>query len=408
MKTPSLLALLFATSLATAAEKTTSDVWSYTGRDLFPSMIIATATVDWNGDEQMAEDKKTADDPKLKKDEVAIYGDENGIIAAELDQVPAGAQVSVEIAGEGFLKPSKWSGVIKKGHDFCRVFPKAVWDYAALHQVTQQRPATVTVKVTVNGEALPEVNETVVLRSIKDCPYYILIDEDGEDIDDLSWMFAAYVNENHPWIDGLLKEALDAGRESGLIQSFDGYQSGDPEVVLAQVFAIWNALQRRDIKYSSITTTTPSKFAVCQTVRFLDDSVQNAQANCVDGSVLMASILRKIGIDVYLVMVPGHCFLAFATSEDDDADIYGLETTMLGQDNLKPVKDLPKLPAKIKQKEFKASRGTFESALDTGNESLEEHWDEFESGEDPNIQLISIEDAREMGIMPLASGKKKE
>jgi hypothetical protein len=403
-----LLSLFSAVSLGFAQDAPEVDVWSYTGRDLFTSMIIATATMDWNGDEQLAEDKKTPDDPKLKKDDIAVYGDENGLIAAELTNVPKGAKISVEMSGDGFLKPSKWKGTMKRAYDIVHIFPKAVWDYAALHQVLEQRPANVTIKVTIDGEEMPEVNETVVLRAINDCPFYILFDEAGEEFDDISFMFAAFVNENHPWIDGLLKEALEIGRDAEIIESFDGYQSEDPEVVMAQVFAVWNALQRRGIKYSSITTTTPSKYASCQTVRFLDESIQNTQANCVDGSVLMASILRKIGIDVYLVMVPGHCFLAYMDGEGDDAGLIGLETTMLGQDNLKPLKDLPKLPAKLKQKELNASFKTFEAAIDAGLESLEEHSEAFDSGDDPDVQLISIEDARDLGIMPLASGKKKE
>lgn len=403
-----LLSLFSAVSLSFAQDAPEVSVWSYTGPDLFTSMIIATATMDWNGDVQIAEDKKGPDDPKLKKDDIAVYGDENGLIAAELTNVPKGAKISVEMSGDGFLKPSKWKGTMKRAYDIVHIFPKAVWDYAALHQVHEQRPANVTIKVTVNDEELPEVNETVVLRSINDCPFYILFDEAGEDFDDISFMFAAYVNENHPWIDGLLKEALDIGKEQEIIESFDGYQSEDPEVVMAQVFAIWNALQRRGIKYSSITTTTPSKYASCQSVRFLDESVEHTQANCVDGSVLMASILRKIGIDVYLVMVPGHCFLAFMDGEGDDAGLIGLETTMLGQDNLKPVKELPNMPAKLKQKEFNASFKTFTNAIDAGNESLDEHSEAFDSGDDPDVQLISIEDARDLGIMPLASGKKKQ
>jgi phosphoribosylamine-glycine ligase len=31
----------------------------------------------------------------------------------------------------------------------------------------------------------------------------------------------------------------------------------------------------------------------------------------------------------------------------------------------------------------------------------------LDSGEDPNIQLISISDARELGIMPIATGQEK-
>ncbi len=400
---PSLLLLLSSTTLLVA--ETTFAPWSYTEQDLFPSAIVSTATVDWNGDEQNAEDKKTEDDPKLKKKDIPIYGDENGWLAVDLTGLPKGSQVQVEIAVEGFMKPSKWKGkvtkVTKEGE--ARIFPKAAWNYDALLKVRQQRPVNVSYKVTVNGTELDEITETCVMKSVNDCPFYVLWDEDGEDFDDFSWLFAAYVNENHPEVDVILKEAL----ESGLVSGFTGYQSEDPKEVMMQVFAVWNALQRRGIKYSDVSTTTPSKFVVCQTVRFLDDSIAATQANCVDGSVLMASILQKIGIHAYLVMVPGHCFLAFDSGEGEDDEIIGLETTMLGNNTLKPVKEIPNLPEKVKLKEFQQSYKTFSNAVKTGNASLEEHAEAFESEEDPNVQLISISDVRELGIMPIASAKEK-
>jgi hypothetical protein len=400
--------LLVAAAQSSAIE---FEPWSFTERDLFPSAIISTATVDWNGDENSAEDKKTEDDPAPRKKEIPIYGDENGWLAVALFDVPAGAEVTVTIEVEGYMKPSKWTGVIERKRKEVRIFPKGKWDYAALHKVKQQKPVTATFNVTVDGEALEEQSETCVLKSMNDCPFYVLWDEDGEEFDDFSWVFAAYVNENHPEIDGILKEALD----SGLIDSFTGYQSGNPDEVVAQVFAIWNVLQRRGIKYSDVSTTTPSKFVVSQTVRFVEDTIHATQANCVDGSVLMASVLRKIGIDSHLVMVPGHCFLAFRLTNEEvefedmfaeDSDLLGLETTMLGQDKLKPTQELVKLPEKMKAKQFEASFKTFNSALETGTGSLMEHADAMISGENPNIQLISIKEARELGIMPIAAGEK--
>lgn len=396
------ISFLLLSATALLAEPTFAP-WSYTEKDLFPSALVSTATVDWNGDEQAAEDKKTEDDPKLKKRDIPIYGDENGWLAVELTGLPKGALVEAEISIDGFMKPSKWKGKVAKTtkEGEARIFPKAAWDYEALLKVRQQRPVNVTYKVTVNGTALDEVTETCVIKSINDCPFYVLWDEDGEDFDDFSWIFAAYVNENHPEVDVILKEAL----ESGLVSSFDGYQSEDPKQVMMQVFAVWNALQRRGIKYSDVSTTTPSKFVVSQTVRFLDDSIAATQANCVDGSVLMASILQKIGINSYLVMVPGHCFLAFDSGEGEDDNIIGLETTMLGNDELKPVNEIPNLPQKMKLKEFQASYRTFSNAVKTGNEALEENAEAFENEEDPNVQMISIADAREFGIMPIASTK---
>ncbi len=112
-----------------------------------------------------------------------------------------------------------------------------------------------------------ELNETVVLRSINDCPFYVKLDDNGEQLDDISVTFAAYVNENHPWIDGLLKEALVGAKGSGL-NGFTGYQSGTQEEVLLQVFAVWHALQRRGIKYSDVSTTTPSKSVYSQPFGF--------------------------------------------------------------------------------------------------------------------------------------------
>lgn len=386
---------------------------SYTGNDLFPSFIIATASVDWNGEEQRAEDKKDENDPELEEGETPIFGDENGSVGVEISNVEEGTNLTVEIEGDGFLKKSKWEGEIDSDYESIIVYPKAKWDYDSLRACTQQKPANLRIKVSVDDEVIAEIDETVQLRSINDCPFYVKLDNDDENsIEDISVTFAAYVNENHPWIDGILKEALDAAKEPGVIDSFTGYQSGDSDEVISQVFAIWNALQRRGIKYSDVSTTIPSKLVYSQTVRMLDETIKSSQANCVDGSVLMASILRRIGLDAHLVMVPGHCFLGFSDGNKDSPKMYFLETTMLGSDDLQPVSELPDLPDSIKQEEFEASFNTFVAALEQGKETYEENEAAFKSNEDPDTQLISISDARTMGVMPLsgptnATPKKK-
>lgn len=399
---PSLL--LCCTFASWSQAEVTFDPWSYTDQELYPSALISTATVDWNGDDQDAEDKKTADDPKPKKKDLPIYGDENGWLAVDLTGLPKNASVEVSISIDGYLRPSTWKGkvsrITKAGE--ARIFPKALWDYEALLKVRQQRPVNVTFKATVNGVDLPETNETYVMRSLNDCMFYVLWDEDGEDFDDFSWLFAAYVNENHPEVDLILKEAL----KSGIVSDFDGYQSEDPKQVMMQVFAVWNALQRRGIKYSDVSTTLPSKFVISQTVRFLDDSVRATQANCVDGSVLMASVLSKIGITSYLVMIPGHCFLAFDLGDDENAKRIGLETTMLGNDEIRSVEEIANLTETAKLAEFKKSYKTFGAAVKFGNANLKKYKTKLEDDSedaDPEIQIISIPDARDFGIMPIAT-----
>lgn len=61
------------------------------------------------------------------------------------------------------------------------------------------------------------------------------------------------------------------------------------------------------MRYSNITTEVATNGIVSsQHVRLIDKSLNNGQANCVDGSVLLASRLRKIDIEPVLVNVPGH------------------------------------------------------------------------------------------------------
>lgn len=382
---------------AKAVKQPTYETWSYTDEDLYPGAIISAATVDWNTDE---EDEEA---------EIGTYGDENGWLGIVLYDAPKGAKVTVEISADGgWMKPSTLSIVTEDNDDEVLIIPKGVFDYDALRQVKQQKPVNVTTKVTINGIALEETTETHLLRSVNECPFAVYYGDD-EEPDDISYLFAGYVNENHPWIDGLLKEAL----ATGIVDSFDGYQSGDRDKVLAQVFAIWHVLEKRGLKYSDITATPPSKTVASQYVRFLDDSIENKQANCVDGTVLMASILTKISLNAHLVLVPGHCYLAFDLKEDDETgrSTVALETTMLGTKDVDPLDSLTKLSVKSRAKlnaiakSRKVSVLSFANAFEVGTSDYKENAAEFEEDGDPDYVRVSISDARDLGIMPISAGR---
>ena len=372
---------------------------SFTGKEIFPSALISTATVDWNGDEQFAEDKKTDDDALLRKSDVPIYGDENGWLGIRFEGLKKEANVTVEINADGFMKASKWQGTITavSPDGDALVKPKALWDYEALIKLRQERPINVVFSASVDGNALPDVTETYTLRSINDCPLYITNDKAGNDVTNLSFLFAAYVNENHPRVQDILKEAL----ECRLVDKMDGYLSDDPKQVVLQVLAIWNALQRRGIKYSNVAATTPGDRVFSQSVRFLDQSIDANQANCVDGTVLMASVLQKIGIKSHLVLIPGHCFLAFDPAPNSAALPIGLETTMLGNNELTEVKKMDLLPSQDQLKEYQDSVKTFVEAVAVGNDTIKKYARKLQGNEDARFRFISIEDARDLGIMPI-------
>lgn len=198
-------------------------------------------------------------------------------------------------------------------------------------------------------------------------------------------MYAAYVNENHPMIDALLQAAL----KHGVVDSFDGYQRGEQEV-MKQVFAVWNVFQNRGIKYSSITTpSAESERVLSQHVRMIGDSFRYQQANCVDGSVLFASVFRKIGLHPLLVTIPGHCFVGFFLDDKKTKPLF-IETTLLGNTDLsKAGGSLGKLSESWRvQKQHEASYQGFSHACEFGGS-------EFKKYQSPavrkDIHLIDID-----------------
>ncbi len=140
MKILRLAALTFGLTLTPAAAGAPSfETWSYTGTDIYPSALIATATVDWHGEEgdseEDAEEDADADEPDPA--EVPVLGDLNGWIGARLFDVPEGAKIKVEVSSEGWMKPSRTEVTVDEAHDEIIIFPKGVFDFNALGKIRQ-------------------------------------------------------------------------------------------------------------------------------------------------------------------------------------------------------------------------------------------------------------------------------
>ncbi|HEX8897531.1 MAG TPA: hypothetical protein VF751_02440, partial [Chthoniobacterales bacterium] len=161
------------------------------------------------------------------------------------------------------------------------------------------------------------------------------------------------------------------------------------------------------LQYSS-TTATPggSETVQSQFVRFIDQSLGNTQANCVDGSVLFASLLRKISIEPFLVTIPGHMYVGFYLGAGKSQFI-GLETTVLGladvADEKKPAD--PAALTALRDKVDAAIRTrrdwkTFAKAIQIGTEDLTKNKAKLDAA-DANYQWIDLAEARTQGIMPI-------
>ena len=391
------LALLGPTGRADEVEWSTE---ANMDRQLFPSLLIATAT------QRPVED----DEEEAKEPDPYVLGDQFGLVGVSIKAPKANAQVTVTLKENELMAAATWSGELaEEGKDYS-IAPKVNYKFDRLRKVTQQVPMNVTLELDVDGEFAGEKTETLQVRSINDCPYAVSNTEETVDEEnatagstEMGWMFAAYVNENHPMLDKVLQEALE-----GKIVSGFRVTTHEHDETLKQVFAVWSALQKRGIQYSS-TTTTPggSETVKSQYVRFIDQSLTNTQANCVDGSVLLASILRKISIEPFLVTVPGHMYVGFYLGAGK-SQFVALETTVIGLPDVAEEKR-PGEPASLtalRDKLEPAVRGrrdwkTFAKAVQTGTEDLAKNKEKIDAA-DPNYQWIDLAQARADGIMPIS------
>ncbi len=198
--------------------------------------------------------------------------------------------------------------------------PSLKWKYDILRRLRQPGTVDLTFTCYINDEEVDIKNLRLAYRSVNECPLSLLYEGHASDF---RWLFAAYVNEDHPYIAQILSDILAQGNVSRL----SGYQNG-AQAVRDQVFAVWYYVLDRGIAYSSITcTSNPSPRANVQHIRFFDEVYDTRQANCVDACVFFASILRKIGLKPVIFVEPCHAYLGYYTDKNRK-NIALLETTI--------------------------------------------------------------------------------
>jgi hypothetical protein len=253
----------------------------------------------------------------------AAYPEYARCLSIDLRNLPRSGSLQLRIDSVLFLRPLQVGFEAPGGS--ATLTPELPWNFDALRRTTQVGPQSFIATLLVDGRSEAEAALVCTVHSINEAVSRIFISSTGQ-WQDTSVCFAAFVNEDHPWINLVLQEAI-AG---GAVRAFTGYQSG-LQGVLAQVQAVWEVLAARGLSYVNVATDSGSSPLVStQYVRFLDQSVHDQGANCVDASVLFCSILRRIGLRPVLLFRPGHCFVAFYDSAEAGR-LVAFEPTMLGQ-----------------------------------------------------------------------------
>ena len=186
------------------------------------------------------------------------------------------------------------------------------------------------------------------------------------------WYDAVWVTPNMDSIPNILDEVAELLPGKTL----KAYQQYAEDATMAQssvrvVKAVFEVLQKRGIKYIE----NDGAGSRGQKINYPIEVLRSKQAVCNEFSFLVASVLEAIGFEVYIVNVPSHMFIGWA-SEEGSMTLGFLETTMLAHEN-----------------------ATFADAYNSGIDKFAEQQElgNFESGES---SLLFLGDARDSGIIP--------
>lgn len=280
----------------------------------------------------------TSNVPPSANDYEKFFSDKSGSIGFKFSSRCPQKKINYEINSlEGYFKrPLKGEFYTSAGN--VEIFPDIPWDYDKLLCTQGRTPGTLTFKF--YDEKGEEVNKTtsVHYRSPNDCILSVNLKNLGYASSELTrmyWGTIAYVNEESANVNILMNDVVKTHPE---IKAW-GAAAGQGNDLLVQIKAVWEFIQTKNVLYSSIPGT-PDKGnpnLMTQNLRNIESSLDQGLANCIDGTVLFASILRRWGFETYLVLVPGHAYLAFDIPDydlDQNKEVtnrYHLETTKIGE-----------------------------------------------------------------------------
>lgn len=354
------------------------------GGNIFPSAILSVATTNAQIIQPMPGN---------------CLGNPKSCIAIKIKSNAPNSMVHIELGETPFYAHSVSTFVLPQKDSVYIVYPDILWRYDRLRENEQAEPISVVVNVELNGKDLGQKMRTFSVRSVNECllGYKSPLPDGRSRYISTRLFYAAYVNEENPLIDKVLREALN----TRIVRRFQGYQVGTEAAVDKQVYALWNVLQRRHFRYSSVSYSSLSSNVVyAQRVRTFEDALNSSQINCVDGSVLFASLLRAINITPVLVQIPGHMFVGYYT-DSKQQHLNFLETTMIGDVELDDYFPDEKLDSTLTGKsQSEMSRLTFEKSKEYANRKFKSVEKQVRENK-PNYLFVEISKGVRRQIQPI-------
>ncbi|WP_255914868.1 hypothetical protein [Tahibacter harae] len=322
----------------------------------------------------------------------ARYGDGSGMIAVEVTAQSANEAVHLSVSTAALAEPAVVDAVLPRAGERYTLRPRLRWSRSALARIATPQNTVVEFRLQRGAAAAEVQRREIRLHPLSEALYYV---RDGKDHVDLGWIFAAYADPNSHVIDRILQEASER-------HPFLSLKPGPrtPAQTTAAVYAVWEVLQLHGVRYADEDPgLARGPLVWSQHVRLHDDVWEERRANCIDGSLLLAAALERLGIRSVLLLVPRHALLAFHTDARKSSPVF-VETTLLGARQL-AVRPRPGFVNELSLIDSDALE-SFSAALVAGQARYAREAAGF-GQKKPDYQWIDLATARAYGIIPLAA-----
>lgn len=139
-------------------------------------------------------------------------------------------------------------------------------------------------------------------------------------------IISSFITPNRPYVMEIIKQASRIMEKNTKSNAMDGYQSGDPNRVIAQLSAIFSAIQSHDIAYAN----PPASFETQgQKIRFPDVIKEHKLGTCLDLALLYAACAEAIGIHPIIVFFKDHAYPAFWLKEYASSESFQDDKSLL-------------------------------------------------------------------------------
>lgn len=176
-------------------------------------------------------------------------------------------------------------------------------DLGRLAQLTERVSTQFSLKVTTGGKNIFE----------KDYPIDLLPHDFWTGSTILPQTITSFVTPNHPAINALILQTAEILKINTGSSSLTEYQSGNPNEVRNQVAAAFAAIHKQGIVYRAMPASYEK---VGQRVTLPDRILVTKLGNCIELTLLMASLLEAIGINTMIVLQKGHAYLGVWLVDD--------------------------------------------------------------------------------------------